>query len=296
MKKALTAIAAFAVLFTACEELSGVLPTPTPTPTPEDNELPILITRASGTDVDFMTGDKVGLYVVNYNGSSAGSLAASGNHVDNMCFTYRDEWISSQPIYWLDAETKADFYCYYPYSAQVSNVGKYAFSVASDQRSLENHRASDFLWGKVSGATPSADPVEITLSHKMSRLVISLVAGNGYSNADLDAAEVSVCSVKKDAQVNLSTGAVTAVGSVAEVKPYVANGLYSAYLVPQSVSDVDLVKIVIDNRTYVLRQTLTLEPGKQHKCTITVTKTDQGINIGVSDWIVDSEDYGGIVE
>jgi hypothetical protein len=66
--------------------------------------------------------------------------------------------------------------------------------------------------------------------------------------------------------------------------------------VPQTLNDADLVKIVIGDRTYVLKQSITLEGGMQHKCTITVTKTDQGINIGVSGWVVDSYDYGGVLE
>ena len=161
---------------------------------------------------------------------------------------------------------------------------------------MESYRASDFLLGKVEGATPSADPVTIKLDHKMSRLVVSLVAGNGYSAADMESAEVTICSIKTGAKINLATGQVEASGSVEEVIPYAENGGFCAYLVPQTVTDADFVKIVLGDRTYVLNQSLTLESGKQHKCTITVARTDQGINIGVSDWVVDSVDYGGTVE
>ena len=35
------------------------------------------------TDTAYEEGDKVGVYVVNYNGNTAGTLSQSGNHVDN---------------------------------------------------------------------------------------------------------------------------------------------------------------------------------------------------------------------
>ncbi len=284
-------------LFAACNKPDPE-PEPDPDPIPvEKQELSIGLTRTSdAADSDFLRNDKVGLYVVNYEGSQSGSFLSEGNHVDNMCFTYLGVWSPDQKIYWADNETKADFYCYYPYSADIENVKSHLFDVAVDQSTSEAYRASDFLLGKVEGAAPSTDPVAITLDHKMSRLVVSLVAGNGYSETDMEAAEVTICSVKTGAKINLATGQVEVSGSVEEVIPYAENGDFCAYLVPQTVTDADFVKIVLGDRTYVLNQSLTLESGKQHKCTITVTKTDQGINIGVSDWIVDSVDYGGTVE
>ena len=63
---------------------------PNPQPTPEVSKMPISLTIGKWTranDTTFESGDKVGIYVVNYDGSAAGALAASGNQVDNMRFT-----------------------------------------------------------------------------------------------------------------------------------------------------------------------------------------------------------------
>ena len=293
MKRIFSIIAASAAIFASCEKPSNEAPAPTPQ---EPENLPINITRATTGNSDFVNGDKVGLYVVNYTSNGAGSLAASGNHVDNMCFTYQGTWSPAKLIYWADANTKADFYCYSPYTSNISSVSAYTFAVGTNQSTADAYKASDFLWGKVSGVQPSAEPVGITLDHKMSRLSVSVVAGNGYTAEDLNVATVTIGSVKTEAKINLATGAVTAQGNAREVTPNYADGVYSAYLVPQTLNNADLVKIVLGGRTYVLKQSITLEGGKQHKCTITVTKTDQGINIGVSGWIVDSVDYGGVLE
>ena len=78
------------------------------------------------TETNFESGDKVGLFVVNYNGSSAGTLQNTGNHADNVKFTYSSAWTPERDIYWKDGTTKADFYCYYPY-ATVTDVTAYKF-------------------------------------------------------------------------------------------------------------------------------------------------------------------------
>ena len=262
--------------------------------TPEADKLPINIstTLTRATDSAFEAGDKVGIYVVN----EPDALAVSGNHVDNMGFTFSSKWTPDTEIYWLDKSTKADFYCYYPYCDKITDVSKFNVAVAEDQSRLEAYRTSDFLWGKVSGVKPTPEPVEVTLDHKMSRLVVSLVAGNGYSDNDLAAAGVTICSVKTGAQINLATGVVSPTGNTSEVRPYADGEEFCACLVPQTISEADFVKIILGDRTYILKQSLTLEAGKQHKCTITVSKTDQGINVGISDWVIDNVDYGGIVE
>lgn len=293
MKKIMNVAVAAVVLFAACNK-----PTPVPVPTPpEPEKMPIAITRAATSDSEFQNGDMVGLYVVNYDGNFAGSLTTNGNYVDNMRITsYQGVWTPLQPLYWLDTDTKADFYCYYPYCDKITDVSKFNVAVAEDQSRLEAYRASDFLWGKVSGVKPTPEPVEVTLDHKMSRLVVSLVAGNGYSDNDLAAAGVTICSVKTGAQINLATGVVSPTGNTSEVRPYADGEEFCACLVPQTISEADFVKIILGDRTYILKQSLTLEAGKQHKCTITVSKTDQGINVGISDWVIDNVDYGGIVE
>ena len=71
------------------------------------------ITKA--TDTGFDTNDKCGLYVVNRGSdNTSNTLKATGNHVDNMRFTYSGTWTPDTPIYWMDNITHADFYLYFP--------------------------------------------------------------------------------------------------------------------------------------------------------------------------------------
>lgn len=88
-------------------------------------------TRAN--DTTYENNDEVGVYVVNYDGLTAGTLAESGNQVDNMKFTYSDGiWTPDEVVFWKDVITAADFYVYYPYISS-PNISACVFSVQQDQ-------------------------------------------------------------------------------------------------------------------------------------------------------------------
>ena len=200
MKKLFTLMAAVAAMVSCSNNVENV-----PT-TPETNLLPINIstTLTRATDSAFEAGDKVGIFVVN----EPNVLKASGNHIDNMGFTYSTKWTPDAPIYWLDQTTKADFYCYYPYASGITNIEAYPFAVKADQSSVANYKASDFLWGKTTGVAPTKDAVGITVKHTMSNIIVKLVPGNGYTAEDMANASVKVCGLKTNSTINLATGAV----------------------------------------------------------------------------------------
>ena len=105
--------------FLACSLLtlaacsSGNSSDPLPSTGQENKKLPININTSVNTrviDNSFEQGDDIGLFVVNYNADgSAGTLKASGNHVDNMKYTCNGTWTPASPTYWKDNTTHADF-------------------------------------------------------------------------------------------------------------------------------------------------------------------------------------------
>ena len=287
-------MAAAAALMLSCSEnpIPEPEPTPTPTPTPEKWAINISTNITRATDTSFENGDKVGIYVVN----QPNTLKATGNHADNIGFTYSGSWSAATTIYWKDETTKADFYCYYPYASNISNVEAYPFAVKADQSSVANYKASDFLWGKTTGVAPTKDAVGITVKHAMSNVIVKLVAGNGYTAEDMASASVAICGLKTNSTINLASGVVTATGDVAEITPMVENDYRRALVVPQSVSNADLIKVTIGDKVYTLNQSIEFKSGKQHTCTLTVERTNQGINIGIDGWETEGDDFGGTVE
>ena len=289
MKKLFLLVTVFAAMISCSESLEN-----TPA-TPETDKLPINIstTLTRATDSAYEAGDKVGIFVVN----EPNTLVASGNHVDNMGFTYSTTWTPDTPIYWLDKSTKADFYCYYPYAENVSTTA-HTFATKANQSQLADYKASEFLWDKTAGIAPTEEAVNITTNHTFSNMVVILKPGDGFTDATLAAAtkSVKICGVKTNASINLTTGVATATGNTTEVTPYLENGQYRALIVPQTTTEGALVVITVDGVDYTLSRAMTFKANKQHKFTVTINKVSNGVNVGIGGWETDEEDYGGLAE
>ena len=80
------------------------------------------------------------------------------------------------------------------------------------------------------------------------------------------------------------------------VTPYLDGAQYRALIVPQTTADGPLVVVTVDGVDYTLSRAMTFKANKQHKFTITLNKTSNGVNIGIGGWTEDEEDYGGSAE
>lgn len=280
------------VVLGSCKKTEEPAPVPEQKPELVPIQIATAVTRA--TDYAFENGDNVGLFVVN----QPNDLQTSGNYVDNSKFTFDGmKWNTGKETYWLDADTKADFYGYYPYTSSVSSVNAFPFQVSQDQSTESGHKASDFMWGKVQGIAPTPDPVVITVNHSMSCLIVNLKAGTGWKEDDIKDAEVTLCGLKTSSLINLADGTVIADGDAAEIKPLqVGAGIFKTLAVPQKVSDSELVRVKVGTNSYSLKTSIDLKSGKQHTCTVVVNRTGEGINIGIGPWETDDIDYGGSAE
>ena len=301
MRKILLLMVAAAFAVCSCNK-----PDPDPEPTPTPNPLPELIPIRLSTDIStkatdsqYEDGDMIGVYVVNNVDGEAGTLANSGNHLDNTKFTFDgSQWKADNEVYWADQTTPADFYCYYPYTASVSDVTALSFSVKEDQSNLEDYKASDLLYGKTTGAQPSEEPVKITTKHALSNIIVYVTPGNGYTEETLAAEDitVTVTGVKTTAKLNLATGAVSADGNLKDIVPYKENSYWRALVVPQDIIGTEIIKVTVGSDVYALNQTVTFEPNKQHKCTLKINRIGEGVNISIGGWESADTDFGGTLE
>ena len=286
MKK-LIALASIATMLFSCtkEELS----------TPNAEKLPINIsvdfeTRAD--DTSFAAGDSVGIYVVNYNGTTAGTLQAAGNQADNAKFTFDGAaWESENTIYWKDKSTATDFYAYYPYSSSV-NIAAQPFAVKADQSAETNFWASDFLWGKSTNVAPTAGAVAIQTKHSLSRMVVNIKPGSGFTTSAWNAAtkSVKICSVKSSAAINLATGVATATGEAGEIVPMATSATaFKAMMVPQTVAaDSKFIVINVDGTDYVYRTGFTFKANTQHTFSVTINKGASKVSVAIAEWDIDT--------
>ena len=258
----------------------------------------VFVTRAN--DNGFCNGDAVGLFMVNYESGAAGALKAEGNQADNAKFTYQEstnKWNPVVPVYYRDGKTNVDIYGYYPYDAAIDNIEAYPFEVRQDQRSdgrngsLGGYEASDFLWGKSENITPSNNAVDILFKHRMASIRVALTKGEGWeSDSEWQAVskDVLVNNTVRKAEINLTTGNVTAVGETPEtgVVPAENGGdMWRAVVVPQEVAAGKIVlTITIDGRarTLVKDAVYTYYPGKMNIITLAVNKDADASGAGLS--------------
>lgn len=262
----------------------------------------------------FCTGDEVGLYIVNYDGETPGTLKLEDNQADNVRFSYSEsgDWVSDYDIYYKDNDTKVDFYGYYPYSEPTS-IEAYPFEVARDQsKGAENgqmaaYEASDFLWAKTTKVTPTESKVILSFYHKMSSARVRFSQGTGWTDAAEYAAvtkEVLVTNTIRKSTIDLSTGVVTPEGEapLTGIIPMNDNGEFRAIVVPQTVAaGKTLLTLTIDGRPRHYSRDVDTEylPGKITTYDLSISKKEEtgeyeieltGVNI--SAWEADNVSHG----
>lgn len=234
----------------------------------------------------FCTGDEVGIYLVNYDGTAPGTLKLEDNQADNVKFTYSEtgEWVSEYDIFYKDNDTHVDFYGYYPY-ADPSSIEAYPFEVAKDQSKGAEHgqmaayEASDFLWAKNEDVTPTESKIVLSFGHKMSSARVRFTQGTGWTDAAEFAAvkkEILVTNTIRKSTINLATGVVTPEGEAPldGIIPMDDNGEFRAIVVPQTIAAGKvLLTITIDGqpRQYAREVDTEYLPGK-------ITTFDLSIN------------------
>ena len=262
----------------------------------------------------FCTGDEVGVYIVNYDGETPGTLKLEGNQADNVRFAYNEngDWVSDYDVFYKDNDTKVDFYGYYPYTEPTS-IEAYPFEVEMNQSKGAEHgqmaayEASDFLWAKTSKVTPTESKVILSFYHKMSSARIRFSQGSGWADAAEFAAvskEVLVTSTIRKSVIDLSTGVVTAEGEapLTGIIPMNDNGEFRAIVIPQTVTaGKTLLTITIDGvpRHYTRDVDTEYLPGKITTYDLSISKkTDTGeyevelTGVNITAWEADNVSHG----
>lgn len=286
---------------------NGVDDEPTP-PQPEKPtvRIPIgistYITRV--TETAYESGDRIGLYVVNRNDDgSHNELKPSGNYVDNMRYTYSyNTWTPDETVYWKDDKTCADFYLYYPYQAGHVNENPMVFKVEADQSDVNSYKKSDVIVGSTLNVAPSQTTVHIASKHVMSRVVIALKPGEGFTDASLAASDVKVTLnvPAVSANIDLATGKVEPIMNydgesltMTPMTPYKDGNVYRAIVVPQQVAQTNLIKVNVDGRDFLFSKAFNFESGKSYTFNVTLAKESSGLNATITGWDSDDVDYGG---
>lgn len=244
-------------------------------------------TKATATA--FEAGDKIGLFATKYNGENAVPLEISGNYANNSAVTFNGtKWTAQPAVFWADG--KFDIYAYYPFIpfSKLLSVDEQSFSVALDQSTAETadalsgYEASDLLWAKNTSVT-KMDVVPLIFRHTMSRLVVNLVKGEGYTGDIPADAIVRVHNTVPHSYVDLASGIVTknpyeSPKSITAMK--VSNGVYAAIIVPQRITTrLPFVEILTSGVSYLIESTFIFKPATQHTINIILSNNPEQVKI-----------------
>ena len=270
------------------------------------------VTRAS--DYGFVSGDRMGVYIVDYDNGQPDDLTASGNRASNVLYTFDGEdyvWSAPLEIYWRDSRTPIDVYGYYPGVNYIENPTAYQFEVSWQQSVLpqegemSNYEASDLLWGKAVNVQPTTNEIVIDYRHQLAGVFVTLVKGDGMTDTEWEKVDktVLVDNTIRSCKFNLQTGEVTVDGTPdrsIQMLPQSGNR-YRAVVVPQIVAaGKSLISVTIDGKAYshTLTEAMKYQGGKMHNFTITVNKSaatgDYALSFadnGISDWVNDETSH-----
>lgn len=270
------------------------------------------VTRAS--DYGFVSGDRMGVYIVDYDNGQPGDLTASGNRASNVLYTFDGEeyvWSAPLEIYWRDSRTPIDVYGYYPGVNYIENPTAYPFEVSWQQSVLphegemSNYEASDLLWGKAVYVQPTTNEIVIDYRHQLAGVYVTLAKGDGMTDTEWEKVDktVLVDNTIRSCKFNLQTGEVTVDGTPdrsIQMLPQSGDS-YRAVVVPQTVAaGKSLISVTIDGKAYshTLTETMKYQGGKMHNFTITVNKSaatgDYALsfaNNGISEWVNDETSH-----
>lgn len=245
----------------------------------------LAVTRVN--DEGFADGDRMGVYVVDYEGDQPGTLRVHGNRASNVQHTLdaaTGTWSPASPIYWKDKHTHVDIYSYYP-MGHPQSIDLYPFDVQADQSQevseagMGSYEASDFLWGKSADMAPTTSSIHMAMHHRMACARVTLVMGEGFNAEEWAGMEKSLqlTNLVRKSTIDLATGIVTPRGEAEKTAttPLHTGNEWRAIVVPQTVkAGTSMMDITLDGRPYrfARQEDFTFQPGRMSNFTIKVDR------------------------
>lgn len=279
-KRILTCTVLAAMLFAACSKEEGAATSGPRSVVIDPTLLEMSKTTSAATratDVDFETGDAIGLTITMADGGAV--------YADNARFSYAGgKFVSDAGLLWYeDIGLKSNLVAYYPYA----ETAPAEFTVKGDQ-SGENYTLSDLMIAAKSDVTPTLDATNMTFRHQLTKLVVNV---NNQSGGEI--VSVQVRNTVPTAVVDLATqtvavkeGAAAAEITAAEK---IAGKQYFAIVVPQTVAPQLAVTIRAAGVEKTLTQTYKELDMLRGQYTIAVNVLADKIDVTVTG---DIEDWG----
>lgn len=155
------------------------------------SSLNVAETRAA-TDIQtsaFDAGENVDVYITEHNGGN--NPTTYPQPIEYTTGAGGALTVGTQ-YYYPTSGNGVNIYALYPATAETGKL----FTIAEDQSTEANYKASDLMYGKpvANPVSPSANAVDIKFTHLLSKVTINLIAGENVTS--LDGAKVELLGVK----------------------------------------------------------------------------------------------------
>ena len=241
----LLAISAAGLMTTACSNEDSPLESSSEVPVSLFVEGVNSTSRSTTTDkfvTAFAAEDKIGIF-------STGLKA----DMDNAEFTYvsGETALTGPSTYKFKADTQADFYAYFPYSAEAS-AKEVVFTTAADQTDATKFNACDFMTAKQTIAGDAIGNGAVTLNFKHQMAFVELTFG---TSLDTKVTAVEMMLPQNTVTLNATAQTTSTSGDAVTIKmyPQTDGQKYWAIVAPQAFtpSNDALFKITTnENKTY----------------------------------------------
>ena len=267
MKRYLT-LALAALVFAACQQ------TVEPEMVPGKVQVEPVITKA--TEVNFETGDQIGLTMTKVNGAEA--------YASNACLTFDGNVFAGELMWYADAYSQADVYAYYPYSSEGAPA---VYAAVADQ--TEGIAQADLMAAAKKGVLPTPNAVTMVFKHLMTKIVVNI---DNASGATVDVVELNGTPVS--AEVDYANLAVAAAAETVAVKAYeaAAGKTWKAIIVPGTVKMELAVSLSNGKKITQPLAEMTLKSGGQY--TVNARLVEDNMIVSASGEIENWTDEGEI--
>lgn len=232
----LTRVVIGALAFTAFSACSSFDNNPSAERLP-DGKHPLVLNASIGSPLTRASGKEA------WHGGEIISVMMSGDPVPCL-YSIRTPAGEAEPadessqLFWPDT-SPASVTAWWP-----SSSGTVTYDISDQSAGYEGF---DFLFAETTGSWLA--PVDLRFSHQMAKVSFTLVAGTGLFDADLEGATVTLFG---DTHAGVTDGRLSAADdSEGEISPMRHGTSGEAVLVPQDMSELGFIRIVIGENIYI---------------------------------------------
>lgn len=265
---------------------------------PKDNEESLKIEikgiidpLSKATETGFEDNDKIGVFVSdNQSDESIGLIQDS--RVSNVMHTFVSTgsmFTPSTPIFWNGATKKSTIWGFYPYSDTLSVKNTLRFWIKPDQQNIKDYNASDLMLAQASGVLPTTNSVELTFSHSLSKVKLTLKKATDVTT-DISSAFIKIDDIYTDVVIDKNSNSIHEGESKKVVQTITlcnkGNSIHEAIVIPGTYNDLKFT-VIVDAKSYTTTfSSVIFSVGKQTNFTLIINKNETIAlsSGGISDW------------